>query len=302
MNEITVSVFMLTYNQEEFIAQAIESILNQKTNFKYQLVIGEDCSSDNTRNICESYSNQNQSKIKLLPPLKDNIGLIANYSRTIKECNGKYIAICDGDDYWIDEFKLQKQVDFLEKNTDYSIVYTEIQKLFPNGELVDSYTTNQYKDSSFDDLVFLNFIPSVSVLFKNIQGIEEIPSWITKHPYGDWPTYLWTIKNGGKIHYINEITAVYRFDIGVSSKILDFNEVDISILNDMLNDISFISKKRIILQSINKQKLNIVFRLNKNKNYFKAFQVFLKLFIKSSSKYYLIEMYLFSIKKSLFQS
>lgn len=138
MNDNTVSIFILTYNQENFIAKTIDSILMQKTNFPFQLVVGEDCSTDATRIICEKYASDCGDKIKLLPNLNKNIGLIANYMRTIKECDGKYIAICDGDDYWIDENKLQKQVDFLESHLDFSIVYTNVRRLFSNGEFIKS--------------------------------------------------------------------------------------------------------------------------------------------------------------------
>src|SRR5690606_17343154 len=98
MREICVSVFMLTYQQKEYIAQAIEGVLMQKTSFKYELVIGEDFSTDGTREICAKYASENPSKIKLLLNER-NLGIGENYVRTYKECQGKYVAICDGDDY-----------------------------------------------------------------------------------------------------------------------------------------------------------------------------------------------------------
>lgn len=194
MNNITVSIFILTYNQEKFIAQAIESILMQRTNFHYQLVIGEDCSDDKTRLICDKYAEDYGNKIKLLPSPDKNTGLITNYMRTIKECDGKYIAICDGDDYWIDEYKLQKQVGFLESNPEYSIVYTRVRKFFPNGEFKESNATPKKITTDFEDLILDNYIPSVTVLFKNLQYSGTLPFWIFKFPYGDWPTYLWTVR------------------------------------------------------------------------------------------------------------
>ena len=82
---------MLAYNQEQYIEQSIDGILMQKTNFNYELVIGEDSSTDNTRQICEDYQKKYPTKIKLLPSLNKNIGLIKNYIRTIKACDGKHI-------------------------------------------------------------------------------------------------------------------------------------------------------------------------------------------------------------------
>ena len=132
-----VSVFILVYNQELYIKQTIQSILDQKTNFDFNLVIGEDCSTDNTLKILNDFKDKYPDQIKLIS-LKKNIGLIHNFVNTVKECDGKFIAICDGDDFWLDECKLQKQVDFLENNLDYSIVFTNKTNLFSNGTLKDS--------------------------------------------------------------------------------------------------------------------------------------------------------------------
>jgi len=303
MEQYRVSIFMLTYNQEQFIAQTIESVLMQKTNFSYQLVIGEDCSTDATRSICKSYAQQFPEKIKLLAPLEKNIGLIANYMRTIKECNGKYIAICDGDDYWIDEYKLQKQVDFLENNPDFSMVYTRVRKLFPNGAFKES-VVNPKKTTSIDDLISDNYIPSVTALFKNIQNHQnQLPDWILNFPYGDWPTYLWTIRNGGKIHFLDEVTAVYRMDIGVSSNITKKNSkllnVNLGILYQMLNDFNFSDNKKIIQKEILQKKINLMLSYNRENQYFTALkQLVLNMKI-NEKKFHVLKLYLYSLYKKL---
>lgn len=302
MNVITVSVFIITYNQEQYIAQTIESILMQKTNFNYQLVIGEDCSTDQTRSICESYATKYGGKIKLLPELDKNIGLISNYMRTIKECDGKYIAICDGDDYWIDENKLQKQVDFLETNLDYSIVYTGVRKLFKDGKTFDSVYNLEQKNPDFDDLIFNNFIHSVTVLFKNIQNTEEVPFWFVNFPFGDWQTYLWVIKDGSKIHFFDDITAVYRMNIGVSSRYMSSNssfiQVILKILNNIYFDESFSHKKEIVARSIASKRKDLMTSLNREKNYFKAFMQYVFIMKNSKESYQVTKLYFYSIHKS----
>ncbi|MFV8378268.1 glycosyltransferase [Flavobacterium sp. LB3R33] len=303
MNDITVSIFILTYNQEQFIAQTIESILLQKTNFSFQLVIGEDCSTDATRIICEKYARDFGGKIKLLPSLKKNIGLIANYMRTIKECDGKYIAICDGDDYWIDENKLQKQVDFLDKNPDYSIVYTAVKRLYADGKMVDyTYNLNE-KKLDFDDLIFDNFIHSVTALFRNIQNNENtVPKWINNFPFGDWQTYLWVLKDGSKIHFMDDITAVYRMNIGVSSTYMKKNsvfiEVLIRILEYVYEDENFSHKKEIVASSIHNRQKDLMTCYNREKTYLKAFRLFLSILKKTNKKSQFIKLYLYSVFKS----
>jgi glycosyltransferase involved in cell wall biosynthesis len=270
---------MLTYNQEHFIGQTIESILMQRTNFTYQLVIGEDFSTDSTLVICIKFAEQFPDKIKLLPSLGKNIGLIANYMRTIKECDGKYIAICDGDDYWIDEYKLQKQVDFLENNPDYSVVYTNYSRLFPNGSFKKAVLLSYQKETSFEELIDNNFIPSVTVIFKNLQLKESIPNWIGNHFYGDWATYLWVLKNSGKIYFMDEVTAVYRVQIGVSHLQLKENSLwlkaNLKILNDIFNDNTFIEKRPIVKKTIVKRNIHLMSSYNRERQYCKGlFQLF----------------------------
>ena len=112
-----VSVFMITYNHEKYIAEALDSILMQKTDFDFDIVIGEDCSTDATRRIVLEYSRKYPDKIKLLLH-NVNVGFISNMMYVLEACTGKYVAMCEGDDYWTDPFKLQKQVDFLEASLD----------------------------------------------------------------------------------------------------------------------------------------------------------------------------------------
>jgi glycosyltransferase involved in cell wall biosynthesis len=303
MNDITVSIFILTYNQEQFIAETIESVLMQKTNFPYQLVIGEDCSTDTTRTICEQYVNQYPQKIKLLPSLEKNIGLIANYMRTIAACDGKYIAICDGDDYWIDAYKLQKQVDFLDKNPDYSMVYTAVKRLYADGEIVDyTYTLNK-KQLDFEDLIFNNFIYSVTAMFRNIQSEDnKLPSWISIFPFGDWQTYLWVLKDGSKIHFIDDITAVYRMNIGVSFVIMEKNsafiEVLVRILHHIYEDENFSHKKQIVAESVFNRHKDLISCYNREKDYLKGFWLFLTILKKTTKKSQFIKFYGYSLYKS----
>ena len=302
MDGITVSIFLLTYNQERFIAQTVDSILMQITNFRYQLVIGEDCSTDNTRIICEKFAGQYPQKIKLLPSLSKNIGLIANYVRTIKECDGKYIAICDGDDYWIDELKLQKQVDILEANPDYSIVYTKVKKLYPSGVIKESIVKNRKQVTKFEDLVHDNFIPSVSVLFRNKQNLMKLPDWIINFPYGDWPTYLWTIKDSGSIFFLDQTTSVYRMGIGESFKLRKVNSdiivVNLEILDKMLHDYIFRKHFKIITKVIQTKESNLMSSFNREKKYLSGFGQFLKNLLKNNNKRKVIKMYFYSIRKS----
>ena len=120
-----VSVKMITYNHAPYIAEAIEGVLQQKTDFPFELVIGEDCSTDGTQEIVFDYQKKYPDIIRVITSNK-NVGAHKNGIRTEKACRGKYIAFCEGDDYWHHPRKLQKQVDFLERHPEYGLIHSDV--------------------------------------------------------------------------------------------------------------------------------------------------------------------------------
>jgi len=122
-----VSVVIPSYNRADTVSQTIESILNQQCNFDFELIIGDDCSTDNAREVLMAYQTKYPEKIKLLF-YDENIGLGANWATCIKHCRGEYIANCDNDDYWHNLQKLQLQVDFLRQNPQYGVCHTDFRK------------------------------------------------------------------------------------------------------------------------------------------------------------------------------
>lgn len=119
-----VSVNMITYNHEPYIRQAIEGVMMQKTDFEFELIIGEDCSQDKTREICFEYQKRYPDKIRVLW-WHENVSKLGGNSRRVRaRCRGEFIALCEGDDYWLDTFKLQKQVDAFRANPSLAIAMT----------------------------------------------------------------------------------------------------------------------------------------------------------------------------------
>ncbi|HCB62179.1 MAG: hypothetical protein A2W93_10770 [Bacteroidetes bacterium GWF2_43_63] len=208
-----VSVCMITYNHEKYISQAIEGILMQHTSFPIELVIGEDCSTDQTRKICKWYQEKYPDIIKLLLP-ENNLGMMPNFLATLKACNGKYIALCEGDDYWSDPLKLQKQIDFLEKNTDYSICFHKMKIIGKTNESNKCYTNSFISDMtmSIEDLAKGNFIFSASCVFRNLRQ-NDIFRIDESSPVGDYVLFMNCAKFG-KIMYLNQTMAVYRIHDG----------------------------------------------------------------------------------------
>lgn len=215
---IIVSVCMITYNHENYIREAIEGVLMQETNFPVELIIGEDCSTDETRNVCIEYANKHPELIRLLLP-QNNLGVSKNFIDTLEACTGKYIAICEGDDYWTDSYKLQKQVDILERNNGVVACVTNSSIVDLEGKLIQSERmiippTNKTGIYNLHDF-FQNAhqYPTLTVVFRN-QNIEEISHRmeILKNPFlGDW--ILWVLLfQYGQFYFMNEVTAAYRMN------------------------------------------------------------------------------------------
>ncbi|MCH4823812.1 glycosyltransferase [Gramella lutea] len=143
--KIVISVLVQTYNHEQFLQQCLDSILTQKTNFNFEIILGEDNSSDNTREICKKYANQYPEKIRLFlhhdeNKIKVNSINTGNFNAfyNLFSARGKYIAFCEGDDYWTDDLKLQKQVDFLEKNLSFTLCYHSYQTINKYNQVISS--------------------------------------------------------------------------------------------------------------------------------------------------------------------
>ena len=234
---IKLSVYMITYNHENFIAQAIESVLMQKTKFDFELVIGEDFSIDRTREICIFYKKKYPEKINLILNEK-NLGMIPNFINTIHKCKGKYIALLEGDDYWTDPYKLQKQVDFLEANPEYSMCFHLVENFYQDGSklsFVFPYKKRRKPTYSLQDVVKYFFINTCSVMYR--WDNKTLPEWFSRHLVGDYTLHL-LYADKGKIGLIPEVMARYRIHSGgiLSSKggkdiTSNLNDI-ISLLND----------------------------------------------------------------------
>jgi glycosyltransferase involved in cell wall biosynthesis len=205
-----VSVCMITYNHEKFLAQAIESVMMQEALFDYELVIGEDCSTDATRQICMAYQSKYPDKIRLLLPEK-NLGMMPNFVQTLNACKGQYIAILDGDDYWTSPYKLQKQVAFLDAHSDYAICFTRAVSFAEDLSREPQHIpSDEYEKHTLTiaDLLRYDSIAACSVMFRN--GLfGAFPDWFLSLQMGDWPLHIMNAQHG-KVGYIPEVMAAYR--------------------------------------------------------------------------------------------
>jgi len=219
--ELKVSVEMITFRHELYIRQAIEGVLIQETNFDFELVIADDCSPDSTSEIVKSIikNHPKGDKIKYFRH-KENIGMQPNGMFAYNQCHGKYIALCEGDDYWTDPLKLQKQVDFLENNLEYVLCFHQVDILKLDGEIVEDFITKVPDDYETIEALatFGNYIHTPSVVFRNV--IKEFSFEFELSPIGDYFFYIMLAEHG-KLKYLKEKMAVYRFGSGIYSKLGD---------------------------------------------------------------------------------
>lgn len=245
------SVRLTTFNHESFIRAAMDSIFAQQTDFQVEIVAGDDFSTDKTMDIIRSYTDTDKVKVTILNRVPGDtyskhrkaFGRLHNFFDTLQNCKGEYVAILDGDDYWADKFKLQKQVDFLNSNKEYMAISSDSRHL-RNGELKDTYKEAKEswlkysfpRDITYQDILF-RAVPHLSTfVFRNK---VSFPEKYSSYPIGDLPLFL-LLADLGKIRFVDEVTSVYR--IQPASAIAELNKRDalghMKDINEMVVDVN----------------------------------------------------------------
>jgi glycosyltransferase involved in cell wall biosynthesis len=216
-NTPLVSVSILAYNQKDFIAQTIESVLAQKTDFPFEIIIGDDCSTDGTREVIEQYAVEYPDYIKPIfhPVNQPGIPGRINNMTNLTKAKGTYIAMLDGDDYWTDNSKLQKQVEVMKRHPDVTLCFHDAEVKYEGqsgrnhafSENYDFLEPNR-KYSLTDVLTKGWFVPSSSILFRN-NALDKFPDWFTTVISADYFIHLLLAKNGSFI-YLKDKMSVYR--------------------------------------------------------------------------------------------
>ena len=236
--EITLSICCITYNHEKFIAQCLDSFLMQETNFRYEIIVGEDCSTDDTRNIVESNRQKHPDKFKVITDVK-NVGAQNNLIRVLTAARGKYIALCDGDDFWIDRQKIQKQVDFLENNLSYTMCCAYTRVINNSGKVVYQAEKLVPREYSYNDLMAgkreETRISSAVMRNSSVIGKMFKTDWYLKSYGTDVFIRLYlTANTGGKIFVLPEIMNCYRHHTGGIYSMADPRKRKRQMLNDFI--------------------------------------------------------------------
>ena len=229
-DDYIVTVAIPTYNHGLYIEEGLKSVLAQKTSFPYKILIFDDGSFDDTCEIVRSY-------VKTYPNIElragAHVGMVPNFIRLLRACQSRYIALCDGDDFWIDDYKLQKQYDFMESHPDFSACGTQSwvldaetgKKIIAKTQVWDTGDTTEILAHRDNDNIQMSPFHTSTYFFRN-GLIKEYPTWWTvgdKWMNGDvmmtdFPLYM-LISRYGKAKFINDITAVYRHRVDGGSSI-----------------------------------------------------------------------------------
>jgi glycosyltransferase involved in cell wall biosynthesis len=209
-----VSVYTLTYNHEKFIADAIEGVIAQRCSFPIELIIGEDCSSDGTRDIVLDYQRRYPHLIRVLTA-EQNVGAKANAARCQTATRGEFVAICEGDDYWTDASKLTRQVELMHKRP--NVVLTchaaNIVDAISGSKLRVHRSASKSRLLSNPEIILGDghLVPTCSILVRKEMVVER-PSWWKDAPVGDYPMVLRAIQLGD-VAYQDRVMSTYRLNV-----------------------------------------------------------------------------------------
>lgn len=221
IDEPLVSVCFITHNHADFVEQALDSVLMQETKFPFEIIIGDDASTDGTSEIVDRYQRQHADKIKILRST-ENLGKYTgsgrlNHIRNLRACRGKYIALLEGDDYWTDPHKLQRQVDFLEANPDFTMCFHNRRLLSPDDPNRDGQRLPEImlRELTHEEIVMTRFWnPPTATLMLLRSAITQLPEWFFGIHYGDRGLAIIATQKG-RCGYCADIgDAVYRIHAG----------------------------------------------------------------------------------------
>ncbi len=207
-----ISIAVISYNHEKFIADTFRGIAMQKFSGVIEVVVGDDCSTDKTREMARDFASQ-QSNVKLLFHTK-NGGMVLNWITTIDACSGRYIALCEGDDYWTDPLKLQRQFDLMERHPEYSMIWHPVDVIEEGVQRPYPYAPG-IEVADIQAIIRHHFIPTCSLMFRN-GLVNSWPKWINKVMSMDIALEMMLAMHGTALRIDNKMGAYRQHPQGIS--------------------------------------------------------------------------------------
>lgn len=268
MDNILVSIHCATYNHEKYIADAIESFLMQKTNFKFEILIHDDASTDRTADIIREYEKRYPDLIKPIYQTVNQHSIGRSISKiNLERAQGKYIAICEGDDYWIDPYKLQKQADYFEGHPECSLCIHGGYKVNASDKyIISNYRAHKSnKNFTTEEIIrrggglFLT-----NSMFYPLKYINNRPNFFNNAPVGDYPLTIY-LSLLGTVHYMDEYMSAYRIAVSNSWTTRNTSTIgkkikhnfEIAAMLDEINEYTLGKFEKVIKQTKNKNQFKI---------------------------------------------
>lgn len=280
MDTPVISIVCDVYNHAAFLRQCLDGLMMQQTSFSFEVLIHDDASTDESQEIIKEYASKHPSIIKPIYQTENKyskgISIWRNYQ--FPRAQGKYIAICEGDDYWSDPLKLEKQISFLEMHANYTLSYTKSKVFNHSLQKFENYILGKEKTSYFD-LLKSNEIPALSACIKTSIAKEYIDKILNNKYWtiGDYPLWLYAASKG-KIHFLNEECCVYRVLQSSLShhnsyqEALNFNKQLLDIKNTILRHHPLSHKKRwVVFNETYFMILESIMKYNQSKGAIKYF-------------------------------
>lgn len=200
----TVSIVTISYNQERYIKQALESFVTQHTDFIFEIIVADDASTDGTQEVIREYE-RNYPQIFRNILREKNVGAQRNFKEAMVSARGRYVALCEGDDFWTDSTKLQRQVDFLDKHDTYSMCFHPVRVFYEDGTSKEEIYPSEKRAFTLEELLHQNFIQTNSVMYRRLK-YDTLPVNILPL---DWYLHLFHARTG-RIGYIDRVMSSYR--------------------------------------------------------------------------------------------
>ncbi|RZK22440.1 MAG: glycosyltransferase, partial [Flavobacterium sp.] len=232
-DDILVSISCITYNHGSFLRECLDSLVGQKTDFRFEIILHDDASTDGTQEIVREYVDKYPEILFPIIQVENQFsqgvrGMMTRFN--FPRCRGKYIAICEGDDYWIDPLKLQKQVDFLESNQDYAMCFHNAYLYYQETDKKEIFRPLEEREYSASEILRTWTIPTASVLFRK-DSIDFSGTLNPRYIYGDIIMFL-TIAEHGKIWCMKDPMSVYRIHPGgMTSERMTIKKLELLILH-----------------------------------------------------------------------
>lgn len=223
-NSTVVSVCMISYGHENYIEEAINGVLMQQCDFEIELIVSNDCSPDNTDAVIQEILQKHPLSYKIkYTKHENNLGMMPNFLFALDQCKGYYIALCDGDDFWTDASKLQKQVDFLRENEDCSLCFHNATVFYETSKHSRLFIKEYHKTFyTGNDILGSWLIPTASMLFVNVLKQNKLPSFFANAMHGDLALQLF-LYEFGNFGLINETMCTYRINESSATRTFFYN-------------------------------------------------------------------------------